>query len=106
MRDSVRQVRALLVLLLRHFQRRALKAGANPRQSGVPSFLLLSLVWAAYVGNALWNLFVKAASDRSGPAEAIAWQLLGLTCMLVGFGLAELVPDIGKVKSPLRAALL
>jgi membrane protease YdiL (CAAX protease family) len=106
MRDSLRQVRALAGLLMRHFSRRAVKAGANPTQAKVPSFVLLSLVWAAYVGNAVWNLLDRAAHAEDHVLEAIGWQLGGILIMLVGFGLGELTPELGRLRSPLRASLL
>jgi membrane protease YdiL (CAAX protease family) len=100
------QVRAILLLLGRHLKRRAPKAGAAPKQSGVPTFLVLGAVWSLYMGNLVWNMAERAAQVKEGSANAIGWQLYGVIAMMMGFGLGELAPEIGRVRSPLRATLL
>ncbi|MCC6620753.1 MAG: CPBP family intramembrane metalloprotease [Deltaproteobacteria bacterium] len=104
--EVVRQARAAAVLLYRYLARRAVRAGAGPghQPSRAPWFLVLSLVWALYVGNLLWSRFDDAA--RAGELTAVGWQLIGLALELVGFGLVELAPELGRIRPPLRIALL
>jgi membrane protease YdiL (CAAX protease family) len=100
------QVRAIVVLLARHLRRRAPRAGASPKKSGVPTFLLLGAVWAAYMGSFIFRVCDQAAGLGEGRAQAIGWQVLGVSLILIGFGLGELAPELGRIRSPLRAALL
>jgi len=107
--EVARQSKAAAILLYRYLARRAVRAGAGPghQPSRAPWFLVLSLVWALYVGNLLWSRFDGAA--HAGSLEAplqIGWQLLGVALALMGFGFVELAPELGRIRPPLRITLL
>jgi len=106
MNESLRQTRALLQLVWRHWTRRAIKMGAAPTQQRIPAGLILTLVWCAYMSQAIWKVADRCAHLSVNRLAGTSYQLWALLLFGIAGGFADAAPELGKLRSPLKAALL
>jgi membrane protease YdiL (CAAX protease family) len=102
---TARQIRALLLLLLRNWLRRALRPGEAPKR-GFPSTFLLNLASLAFVAPQLWNIAGRVGELGPDRLHGVQVGLWGLLLLNAATALSLLTPEIGRMRSPLRHSLL
>jgi membrane protease YdiL (CAAX protease family) len=101
----LQQTRALLLLVFRHWTRRAMRPGDAPRR-GFPTTFLLNLGALAYFMPLLWRnaQMVVASGDLRPLGTGVG--LYGVALFAFANSLTLLMPEMGKLRPPLRHALL
>jgi membrane protease YdiL (CAAX protease family) len=104
--SAPRQIRALVVLQLRHWTRRALRPGDAPKR-GFPSAFVLMAAALLYWVPLVWNLGREVSSlDGATRLAGTGVGLLGLFLVNTSTALGQLMPEMGKLRAPLRHSLL
>jgi membrane protease YdiL (CAAX protease family) len=100
-----RQSRALVVLVFRNWTRRAMRPGEAPKR-GFPSTFILNLGALAYFVPIVWNAAQVAVGAGPLRVGVSAVGLYGVALFAVANALTLLTPELGKLRPPLRHALM
>lgn len=83
---ALTQLQLMLALWWRQMRRSSARVGAAPKQTGVPSALLINAFGSGYVGLLVWRSVHVAAAQDVG---LFTWEMLGMWLLALGVGLSK-----------------
>jgi hypothetical protein len=105
---TLRQIAALMRLVVRHWTRSALTVGAAAKGGGKSrsAGLVLRLAFVLILAQSFHQMAATAVSGKGAGSISINWLLTGMLVVSAGFTAVQLLPMLRGARLPLRAELL